>query len=491
MFALSLLRPHFIKECRSKAKTMDVLDTGNMTGILSSLPPEWRPTTQSESPGPMLAHHKAPMIILDDDPTGTQTVHNVPVLTTWDVDVLSRILSSKEPVTYLSANSRALTTEEAREQFDEIMHNLVLAMQQTGTNCDIIIRSDSTLRGHFPLDVERVQLGLRQAGQVQDVHVLLVPAFPGGGRYTVNGIQWVRQGNQLLPVAETPYALDTTFGFKNSDIRQWVEEKSGKKIHAEDVGLLDIQTIRLGGPEKVAHFLHHAPAFTVVDVASDADLAVLVQGLLLAGSAEKRFLVRSAASFVRVWSGIGERTLLTREEIGVKAGAGLVIVGSHVSTTTRQVERLLAETAITTLPVDVHQILQEPQKVVASLAAEINASLAANKSVMVMTTRDVVTAHSADESLRISREISHHLSAIIASLAETPAFIIAKGGITSADIASKGLGLRRGYVLGQIVPGVSVWRIDEADHFHHIPFIVFPGNVGDDETLLAVYRALL
>jgi uncharacterized protein YgbK (DUF1537 family) len=142
------------------------------------------------------------------------------------------------------------------------------------------------------------------------------------------------------------------------------------------------------------------------------------------------------------------------------------------------------------LYIDVRRLLQEPQSMLASLQVEIDAKLASGQSVMVVTTRDVMTAHSADESLRLSRAISLHLSAVIASLTITPAFIIAKGGITSADVASKGLGLRRGHVLGQIIPGVSVWRIDEADHFQHVPYIVFPGNVGDDDALLAVYHAM-
>jgi uncharacterized protein YgbK (DUF1537 family) len=469
---------------------MDVSEIGATAEILSSLPPEWQSTTQDENSKLMPTRHAVPMIIFDDDPTGTQTVHDVPVLTTWDIDILSTILESKEPATFLSANTRALTAEDARQQFDEIMHNLTLAMQYTGVSCDIIIRSDSTLRGHFPLDVERVQFGLHNAGQSQDARVLLVPAFPGGGRYTINGIQWVRQDDQLLPVAQTPYALDATFGFKSSDIRQWVEEKSKKNILAEAVGLLDIDTIRRSGPKGVACFLRQAPAYTVVDAASDADLAVLVQGLALAEDIENRYLVRSAASFVRMRAGITDRPSLTREEIGVKAGAGLLIVGSHVSTTTRQVERLIAETAIATLHVEVRKLLQEPQHEISRLGAEIDASLAAKQSVLVLTDRDVITGRNADESLRLSREVSLHISAIVASLSETPTFIVAKGGITSADIASKGLGLRRGYVLGQIAPGVPVWRIDEADHFRHVPYIVFPGNVGTDETLLTVYRTL-
>jgi uncharacterized protein YgbK (DUF1537 family) len=185
-----------------------------------------------------------------------------------------------------------------------------------------------------------------------------------------------------------------------------------------------------------------------------------------------------------------ERPLLTRAEIGVKDGAGLVVVGSHVSTTTRQVERLVAETGIATLEIDVQRLLQEPHREASRLGAEIDALLATKQSVMVMTGRELVTGRSADESLLLSCEVSLHLSAIVASLAQTPAFLIAKGGITSFDVANKGLGLRRGYVLGQIAPGVPVWRIDEADHFHHVPYIVFPGNVGDEETLLTVYRTL-
>jgi uncharacterized protein YgbK (DUF1537 family) len=63
--------------------------------------------------------------------------------------------------------------------------------------------------------------------------------------------------------------------------------------------------------------------------------------------------------------------------------------------------------------------------------------------------------------------------------------VVAKGGITSHDVAVHGLGMRRADVVGQLFPGmVSVLRpVEAADEAIAVPYVVFAGNVGDDNTL--------
>jgi uncharacterized protein YgbK (DUF1537 family) len=71
-----------------------------------------------------------------------------------------------------------------------------------------------------------------------------------------------------------------------------------------------------------------------------------------------------------------------------------------------------------------------------------------------------------------------------------PKFIVAKGGITSSDLATKGLSAEKAFVLGAITPGVPVWQMDSKSKFPGISYVVFPGNVGNQNSLLEVCRKL-
>jgi uncharacterized protein YgbK (DUF1537 family) len=74
--------------------------------------------------------------------------------------------------------------------------------------------------------------------------------------------------------------------------------------------------------------------------------------------------------------------------------------------------------------------------------------------------------------------------------------MIAKGGITSADVARHGLGVRSGHVRGPVLTGVSVWDLTVPNHGGNhgpdgadITYAVVPGNVGEPKTLVRVAEA--
>ena len=46
------------------------------------------------------------------------------------------------------------------------------------------------------------------------------------------------------------------------------------------------------------------------------------------------------------------------------------------------------------------------------------------------------------------------------------------------------------FAIGQILPGVPVWRLLENARWTDIPYVVFPGNVGDEDALLKAVRVL-
>ena len=82
-----------------------------------------------------------------------------------------------------------------------------------------------------------------------------------------------------------------------------------------------------------------------------------------------------------------------------------------------------------------------------------------------------------------SVKISDGVQSLVGRLKVTPAFIIAKGGITSSTVGTEALGVKRANVLGQICPGIPVWQTDDTSKFPKIPYVIFPGNVGDADTL--------
>src|SRR5688572_18846062 len=277
--------------------------------LCATLPPEW-PHDPMPEIRRLIAASGAKVVVLDDDPTGTQTVHDVPVLTEWPVESLRRELCGDGHCFFILTNSRSLPPDQARALNVGIARNLLAAA--AGKSFVVVSRSDSTLRGHFPLETDALSEVL---GPFDGV--LLVPFFETGGRHTINDVHYLAEGEWLTPVAQTQFARDVTFGYRNSNLRAWVEEKSDGRIRAENVASISIEQIRRGGPKQVFQNLtglHHGGP-CVVNVASGGDLLVFVLGLLQAQAAGKRFLFRTAASFAAARAGIAPRPLLTAAEL--------------------------------------------------------------------------------------------------------------------------------------------------------------------------------
>jgi uncharacterized protein YgbK (DUF1537 family) len=432
--------------------------------------------------------------VLDDDPTGTQTVHGVPVLTTWSVEDLRWALEQPSPTFYVLTNSRSLPEEEAAAMNREVASNLVAAAGQTGTDFVVTSRSDSTLRGHFPAETDALAQGL---GRNID-GVILCPCYLEAGRLTADDTHWVRQGEQLVPAGETEFARDASFGYSASDLRDWVEEKTAGRVKASDVVSVGLTDIREGGPARVSEVLRGVVGGrpVVVNAASYADLEVFVLGLLDAEEGGKRFLYRTALSFVRARGGIPEKSPLTAEELyrrRPRRGHGLVLVGSHVALTTRQLEEALKLEGVRPVELSVPRLLEEAEREeeLARVAGEVNAGLAGSE-VVVYTSREVVGGPGRT-GFEVGRAVSDALVEVMRRVdAEAPlAFVVAKGGITSSDVGTRGLGVRRAEVAGQMLPGiVSVWVLPEESTFPGLPYVIFAGNVGESDSLAKVIQIL-
>jgi uncharacterized protein YgbK (DUF1537 family) len=433
------------------------------------------------------------VVALDDDPTGVQTVHDVAVLASWDAEKLAAELANPRPLFFILTNSRALPEDRAAALNREIARNLLGASQQSRVPFVIASRSDSTLRGHFPVETDALAAAL---GGIDGV--LICPAFFEGGRVTAGDIHFVRDGDQFVPAAETEFARDATFGYSARTLPGWVEEKTHHRIKKADVASLTLDEIRRGGPERVVERLrdarHGQPI--VVNALDYADLWNVVLGLLQAETRGKRFLYRSGASFVRARAGINARPLLRRDELlGANAprpARGLVVVGSHVRRTTEQLQWVLLAPETTGIEVVVPELLHgddDRAREIARVCRQVDDALATGQTAVVYTSRQVERPDGMEE-LVVARVVSDALVAIVRRIEARPDFVIGKGGITSNDVGTRGLGAERATVLGQVRPGVPVWRLGAESRFPIMPYIVFPGNVGEAETLVEVVTEL-
>jgi uncharacterized protein YgbK (DUF1537 family) len=476
-----------------------------LAATLADLPPEWPDDPLPAIRAAVRAADEM-LVVLDDDPTGTQSVHGIRVLTEWSVDALRAELESTLPAVYLLTNSRSMPQAQAQALNAEIGRTILAATESRpqerrlgGRRPVVVSRSDSTLRGHFPGEVDALAAAL---GGSFDA-TLLIPAFIAGGRYTIDDVHYVADGDRLIPAGETDFARDATFGYRASNLRDWVAERTGGRVPAAQVAAISIDTIRGSGPAGVADQLAelHSGRVCVINAASERDLAVAALGMLQAEARGKRFLYRTAASIVPLRAGIHSRPLLARADLDLpavgpsadSAGAGgLIVIGSYVSKTSGQIATLLEQPGVASVEVDVGALLADAggEDEISRVAQAADQRLRAGQDIAIFTSRRLVTGADAEGSLAIGRRVSDGLVAIVRAISTRPRYLLAKGGITSSDTATHGLDVRRALVLGQILPGVPVWRLGPESRYPGMVYIVFPGNVGGPGALAEVVAAL-
>lgn len=462
----------------------------NKQAMLESLPPEWPQDVMPDIRAAVSARSEK-IVALDDDPTGTQTVYDTPVLTQWGEDQLRREFDLPAPLVYLLTNSRSLPQSQAVALNTEIGNRLRGAAQASGRPLTVISRSDSTLRGHYPAEVDA--LGAALGGNFDATFI--IPAFFDGGRYTIDDVHYVAEGDTLIPAGETPFARDAAFGYHESNLRAWVAEKSQGRISAEQVSSVSIETIRRGGPDALAEQIKNLPpgSVCVINAASRRDLAVAALGMIRNEAIGKRFLYRTAATFVAVRAGLETRPLLTPADLKLPdSGGGLIVVGSYVPRTTAQLDHLLTHTAIRRVEISTNKLLGDQAQAdeIERAVYLAEAALQEGCDVALYTSRELITGSDADSSLHIGQRISDSLVKIARNISVRPRFVLAKGGITSSDIATKGLDVVRASVLGQILPGIPVWQVGEESRHPGLVYIVFPGNVGGEDAITNVLTRL-
>jgi Uncharacterized protein conserved in bacteria len=432
------------------------------------------------------------IIVIDDDPTGSQTVHSCLLLTRWDPETLREALLDAAPLFFVLSNTRGMTAARAEQVTREICRNLHVALEQLTNNGQpvqplLVSRSDSTLRGHYPVetDVMAEELG------PFDAH-FLVPAFFEGGRITRDSTHYVIQNGVEVPAHETEFARDSVFAFQHSYLPDYVAEKTHGRIPAEQVQRLRLADLRAGCLPQLLALKNNT--CVVVDAVEAADLHAFAQDLRAAAGQGKRFLFRSAASLLTALADLPPQPVPAENMAQLVRGgkAGAILVGSHVRKTTEQLSRLLEDSGLEGLEVEVDACSGEAGKKQLSRLLDQAARLhAQGLDLVIFTSRS--ERQFADQATRLAfgETVSAFLMDLLRGLPEDLGFLISKGGITSNDVLSSGLALRKARVMGQILPGCSVVQCPH-DHprYPDLPVVIFPGNVGDAESLALARRRL-
>ena len=448
--------------------------------------------------GREISENKKKIVVLDDDPTGVQTVHDVSVYTGWDIDSVLAGFQEKNNLFYILTNSRGFTVEQTTKAHNEIAAVVDKAAHETGREYIFISRSDSTLRGHYPLETKILKDNYeRNTGKKIDGEILC-PFFKEGGRFTINNVHYVKYGSELVPANETEFAQDPTFGYKAATLPEYVEEKTAGEYKASDVTCISLEDIHNMDYDKIESQLMAVKDFNkiIVNAVDYADVKVFCVALYRAMKKGKVFMFRTAAAIVKVMGGVTDQPLLTRSQMVVHEtkNGGIIVVGSHTDKTTKQVQALKALKNIEFIELNATLVKDDTafsQEVQRCLNKE-EECIKAGKTVCCYTTRALIKADTGnkEDELRLSVKISDAVQSLVGRLSVTPAFVIAKGGITSSDVGTKALAVKHANVLGQIRPGIPVWQTGKESKFPLTPYVIFPGNVGEAETLREAVEVL-
>jgi len=417
-----------------------------------------------------------PVVVLDDDPTGVQTLAGVRVLLRWDADLVREALAGRRAV-HLITNVRALPAEQALEVTAQAARTALAG----APDALVILRGDSTLRGHLREEV----LALAEVvapGRLPPL--LLVPALPSAGRVTIGGVHMLERAGRRVPLHETEYASDGIFAYTDARVLAWAEERTAGLVPADDGCELHLDALRSGGPVLVAgalRRLEHAgrPAALVPDIEDMSDLELVARGYERALEEGVTALVRCAPAFAGALSGATAEGFAPAP----RAGRALVVCGSYVPTATAQLQALVDAYPGSLVEVDVDALTSsDPEPEISRAAATASSLLRAGLLAVLATPR---RRPAGAETLAAGERISAGLARSAGRVSPRPSCVVVKGGITSCVTLRDGFGANEADVVGPLLPGVSLWQTGGID------YVVVPGNVGDERLLADVVELVL
>ncbi|WP_432522351.1 four-carbon acid sugar kinase family protein [Kineococcus sp. SYSU DK006] len=410
-------------------------------------------------------------VVLDDDPTGTQSATGVRVLLDCDADLLTAALRHAGSV-YVQTNSRAVDEASAVALVGRIRDDALEAGRRLGAEVRFVLRGDSTLRGHVFAETDV----FAAPGDV----VLLVPAFPAGGRTTVGGVHLVRTAaGEQVPVGATEYAADPVFGFRSSSLADYVAEKSARTPVP-----VPLDVVR--DPRALLERFLGAPAGSVLvpDAVDDEDVRALAAAVDAARAHGRRPVVRCAAPLAAELAGVASTGPLPRPVLASPPRV-LVVCGSHTEGARAQLELLAREHGPAEV-VGTTAALADPAAAGREAAARAAARLAGAPLVAVASERVRSAGHG---TLAHGEKVMAALTTAVRELLPLVDVVVSKGGITAAEVARTGIGATSALVVGQVAPGVSLWRMTAADG-RQVHQVVVPGNVGGPDAITDAVASL-
>lgn len=428
------------------------------------------------------------IVILDDDPTGTQAVADVAVITSGAHEHVAWAFETSPRGFFVLTNSRSLEEPAMTAATRAVVAEVLRCAD--GRPVRFVSRSDSTLRGHLVAEVAAIRAEIAARGKKVPPITVLAPAFPRAGRVTRHGTHLLREAGEERPMHETHYATDATFGYRTSSLPDLLVQRAGGALDRAQIATVPGGA---GAEQRIVQIVTDGSyPWIVCDAESDADLAAVVRALEHADPSGDRTVLRCSPGILPA--------LLHRppsEEVQ-RAGeprthGGLIVVGSHVARTTRQLARLLQEPGVASVTLDVDQLVDvnaaARSALVEALAVRA-AGLLETSHVVLATTRTVRQWDDPERSLAFARSVSDAVVDITRRIhrLHPPAFVVAKGGITSSDIATRALGIRRAVVRGRVGAGI-LWEPVDAVGVAG-PLALVPGNIGDDEGLVEAVRGI-
>ena len=443
------------------------------------------------------------VIVIDDDPTGSQTVNNCLLLLKWDYSTLIKGFKSNSNLFFILANTRSLSENDAKLRLEEICYSIkkVISTEHYEHEEFIFVsRGDSTLRGHNYVEPDILNnfLGPFDA-------TFHIPAFIEGKRITIDGIHFVDN----VPVCQTIFAKDKIFGYQTSNVKELLFQKSKFKISLNNIQNLKLSELKaLENKENNIVFKKlrnlKENSHVIVDVKNYSQLkkfSLAIKKL----SKQKKFLFRTAASFISSISGIKNNSdkqfsysHLRRKNNDKKFLPGLVVIGSYVELTTIQLKKFLEICDCDPVELNVCEFLrisrlksncEQLSLFKNKFLAEMRSILKKGKTPVLFTSRKEISLNDNLEQVNFYSYLAHFISELVADLKNEIGYLIAKGGITTNVILSNGFKASYVYLQGQIVTGVSLVTL-KLQNNENLPIVTFPGNIGNQDSLVNVWNIL-
>ncbi len=439
------------------------------------------------------------LVVIDDDPTGSQTVHDCLLLLKWDCSTLVKGFESQSNLFFILANTRSLSENDAKLTIEEICKNLkkVMASQTYTEEIIFISRGDSTLRGHNFLEPNALNscLGPFDA-------TFHIPAFIEGKRLTINGLHFVDKN----PINQTIFAKDKVFGFKTSNVKNLLFQKSKSQINFEDIQNLFLSDMEILNDEENNNVLKKLKNLknnkhVIVDVENYSQLKKF-SSVIKKLTKQKKFLFRTAASFI---SAISEKksvshgeTFFSNLRIRNKEKSflpGLIIVGSYVELSTKQLKNLLEISNCNPIELDVVEFFkinssennQKRRNLLKNkFLKEIRFSFEKGRTPVVFTSRKFMSLNYSQQ-INFYNSLACFIAELVADLKYEIGYLISKGGITTNVILSNGLNANYVYLEGQILTGISVVTCKLKNN-ERLPIVTHPGNIGSEDSLVNIWK---